>query len=92
MEAYRKDAGLILNTPDVMRSIFCQGIFAAVLFVFQATLPGASDTTYHPEATWIFRTGGSVTAGPALSEDGETLYVGSSDRYFYAIKTEQDNP
>jgi alpha-tubulin suppressor-like RCC1 family protein/outer membrane protein assembly factor BamB len=37
----------------------------------------------------VFPTGGAVTASPALSADGTTLYIGSADRYFYAIDTEE---
>jgi hypothetical protein len=33
---------------------------------------------------WKFKTGGSVSSSPAISQDG-TIYFGSYDNYFYAI-------
>jgi len=39
------------------------------------------------EPLWKFKTRGAVVASPALSADGSTLYVGSSDARFYAIDT-----
>ena len=38
---------------------------------------------------WSFKTGGWVTS-PAIGSDG-TLYVGSDDGYFYAIKTANED-
>src|SRR6185436_387629 len=46
------------------------------------------DTNAHPELKWEFPTGGAVLGSPALSEDGLTLYVGSADRFLYAIFTD----
>ena len=36
---------------------------------------------------WEFETGGRVESSPAIGSDG-TVYVGSSDKKLYAIKTE----
>lgn len=62
------------------------------LFVSIAVAGAAKrpDTNAHPEMKWDepFETRGAVIASPALSEDGLTLYVGSADRFFYAINTE----
>ncbi len=81
---------LILKIPDVMSHIKSWSVFTALLL--SITLAGAAklpDTNAPPEVKWdAFVTGGAVTASPALSEDGLTLYVGSADRYFYAINTE----
>ena len=62
-------------------------LFVSIALAGAAKRP---DTNAHPEMKWEapFQTGGAVIASPALSEDGLTLYVGSADRYFYAINTE----
>jgi len=39
-----------------------------------------------PKVKWKFHTGGSVTSSPAVV--GDTLYVGSNDRYLYALNLE----
>ncbi len=77
-----------------MRLIFCRGFFAALfaaLFLTGGTVRAAQhsvNNTNGPGGTnWVFSTGGIVTASPVLSEDGLTLYVGSGDRYFYALYT-----
>ena len=36
---------------------------------------------------WEFKTGGVVSSSPAIGSDG-TVYVGSSDKKLYAIKTD----
>ena len=36
---------------------------------------------------WEFETGGFVSSSPAIGSDG-TVYVGSSDKKLYAIKTD----
>lgn len=51
----------------------------------QAQVPG---TRVPGQEKWRFRAGGAVTGSPALSEDGATLYVGSANRWFYALNTE----
>ncbi|MCG8553684.1 MAG: PQQ-binding-like beta-propeller repeat protein [Proteobacteria bacterium] len=38
-----------------------------------------------PVLRWRFETGGPVTASPALSPDGGSVYVGSHDGYLYAL-------
>ena len=70
-----------------------QGVFPALLVLsFLTAAAGAVkdpvDLDSEPPSKWFFRTGGAVTAAPALKKDGKTLYVGSADRYFYAIDTE----
>ena len=40
---------------------------------------------------WEFETGGEVLSSPAISSDG-TVYVGSSDKKLYAIKTDSKGP
>jgi len=35
---------------------------------------------------WKFQTGYDISSSPAIGQDG-TIYVGSSDRYLYAIQT-----
>jgi alpha-tubulin suppressor-like RCC1 family protein/outer membrane protein assembly factor BamB len=84
-----------LNIPDVMRPIFCRGVFCtlfAAVFLTNSPLRAQDDDDPFgpgkPKWDEPFRTGGAVTASPVLSEDGLTLYVGSADRYFYAINTE----
>jgi alpha-tubulin suppressor-like RCC1 family protein/outer membrane protein assembly factor BamB len=84
-----------LNIPDVMRLMFCRGVFcalfAAVFLTNEPLRAQDDDDPFGPgKPKWEepFRTGGAVTASPLLSEDGLTLYVGSADRYFYAINTE----
>ena len=78
-----------------MRLIFCRGIFCALfaaLFLTSGTVRAQDDTgdnnpTGPGRTNWVFTTRGIVTASPVLSEDGLTLYVGSGDRYFYALHT-----
>ena len=78
-----------------MRPIFCRGFFAALfaaLFLTSGTVRAAEeavdeDPTGPGKTNWVFATRGAVTASPVLSEDGLTLYVGSADRYFYALHT-----
>lgn len=80
--------------PILYRGVFC-ALFA-VLFLTSGPVrarDGAGDGLDHfgnPEemTKWSFPTRGAVTASPVLSEDGLTLYVGSADRHFYAINTE----
>ena len=36
---------------------------------------------------WEFETGGFVSSSPAIGSDG-TVYIGSSDKKLYAIKTD----
>lgn len=62
--------------------VFIPVFFLALLCLARAQdgLPGTTN--------WVFATKGAVTASPALSEDGSTLYVGSADRFFYALNTE----
>jgi len=48
-----------------------------------------SDVSSAGSLNWMFPTKGAVTASPVLSDDGKTLYVGSADRFFYAIPTDQ---
>jgi len=43
-----------------------------------------------PKLKWKFHTGGSVTSSPAVV--GDTLYVGSNDRYLYALDVETGTP
>ncbi|MHA1648687.1 MAG: outer membrane protein assembly factor BamB family protein [Candidatus Helarchaeota archaeon] len=38
-----------------------------------------------PEQPWAFKMGKAITASPVIGADG-TIYIGSSDTYFYAIK------
>ena len=80
-----------------MRPIFCRGVFCALfaaIFFTNSSLRAQDDIDDDPfgpgKPKWEepFRTGGAVTASPVLSEDGLTLYVGSADRYFYAINTD----
>ena len=68
-------------------------LFAA-LFLTSGTVraqdEGAEDSTAPGHEKWFYPTRGAVTASPVLSEDGLTLYVGSADRYFYALLTDPD--
>ena len=62
-----------------------------IFFLFHAFARAAAPAAlpeYEKEPKWTFRTGGAVTASPALSADGTTLYVGSADGRFYAINAE----
>ena len=61
-------------------------LFVSIALARAAKPP--APTPYPDKPKWVSPTGGAVTASPALSEDGTTLYVGSADRYFYAINTE----
>ncbi len=80
-----------------MRLNFCRGVFAALfaaLVLTSGTLRAADDDEVVDEnptgpgrTNWTFTTRGAVTGTPVLSEDGLTLYVGSADRYFYALHT-----
>jgi alpha-tubulin suppressor-like RCC1 family protein/outer membrane protein assembly factor BamB len=90
VRAFREDAGLILRIPDVMPHMKSWSVSIAlfVSIVFAGAAKPPAPPAYPDEPKWTFRTGGAVTASPALSEDGTTLYVGSADRYFYAIDTE----
>ena len=37
-----------------------------------------------------YKTGGRVESSPALSADGETIYVGSHDNKLHAVRTMKD--
>lgn len=82
-----------------MRPIFCRGVFCALfaaVFLSAGTVRAQDEIddvdNYGNPGTlkWSFPTRGAVTASPVLSEDGLTLYVGSADRYFYALYTDPD--
>lgn len=85
----------ILRIPDVMQQMTRPWSVFTALFVlfFIADARAQEDTNAEPSTfagslNWIFPTRGAVTASPALSADGLTLYVGSADHRFYAINTE----
>ena len=40
---------------------------------------------YHGDRPWVFRTGRGIFSTPIIGADG-TIYIGSADTYFYAIK------
>ena len=44
------------------------------------------DPSKHERFLWAFETGSHVTSSPAIGSDG-TVYVGSTDKKLYAIKT-----
>ena len=69
------------------QSVGCALIFFLFHAIARAAAPAALPE-YEDEPKWTFRTGGAVTASPALNADGTTLYVGSADRRFYAINAE----
>ena len=44
-----------------------------------------SSARYHGDRPWAFRTGRGIFSTPVIGGDG-TVYVGSGDTYFYAIR------
>ena len=78
----------------------CRAVIFFVSFVVAALgLTGRAGAAVRPPLTytnreplWTFATKGAVVASPALSADGTTLYVASSDSRLYAIPTTQEDP
>jgi len=66
---------------------------ARILFILFMTMlvvaPGVSAYTNRPPL-WKYRTRVSIVASPALSPDGSTLYVVSSEGRIHAIRTDLD--
>merc|ERR1712166_325072 len=50
-------------------------------------LPGNPSDPGNPGYRWTFGTGYRVITTPALSPDGQTLFVGSEDEHLYALDT-----
>ena len=75
-----------------MKNRWSQGVCGALIFfLFHAAGFAAAPAAlpeYKDAPKWVFRTGGAVTASPALNANGTTLYVGSADRRFYAINAD----
>ena len=45
------------------------------------------DSIFEVVANWAYNTAGEVWSRPAISADKSTVYVGSDDNDFYALKT-----
>ena len=92
VRAFRKDVCLILKVPDVMPHIKIWSVFVALLVSITICSAARRPPVIYPEPElkWAdpVETGGAITAAPALSDDGLTLYVGSADKHFYAINTD----
>src|SRR5262245_62109692 len=69
-------AGVLPSTPRVESSMFRGD--AAHTGVYMSPAPALSTTV------WKFKTGGKVFSSPTLA-DG-VVYVGSADRYLYALR------